>query len=380
MRLIPGLSRTVGYAAGGTLALGLLVCGCVFAAMAGPALSLHTRTQALQQTMAGVSDTTKAVQVSDDWEDFTSPLNSNTGFEGIGEGEDLSLSTLSLATSEMGRGFAATPLPLGPGQWASLTTNTLVVSGAGPRAQAGAPPKLEVTYRDPLTGNARVVAGSYASPAGLPRGTVAVAATQQTAARYGLHPGSRLAMAVQGGVVVKLYVTAILAERASGSTFWAQDILAGTPQLNMPPSGGPASAAATVTATSHQPSTEEAEPPGTTAIASAAPITAAGTVVISAARTISAATWRSDPPRARSMASSPARRSTIILAASTITAAPTTIRLTNSSSSTVWIAAWVPRNTDRSGISGAVIVSPFAVAARSPVSAGVVPIMRLRSL
>jgi len=238
MRLIPGLSRTVGYAAGGTLALGLLVCGCVFAAMAGPALSLHTRTQALQQTMAGVSNTTKAVQVSDDWEDFTSPLNSNTAFEGIGEGKDLDLSTLSLATSEMGRGFAATPLPLGPGQWASLTSNTLTVSGAGPRAQAGAPPKLEVTYRDPLTSNARVVAGSYASPAGLPRGTLGVTATQQTAARYGLHPGSRLTMAVQGGVLVKLYVTAILAERASGSTFWAQDILAGAPQLNTPPGGG----------------------------------------------------------------------------------------------------------------------------------------------
>ena len=31
-----GLSRTVGAAAGSTLALALLVCGCVFAAVAGP--------------------------------------------------------------------------------------------------------------------------------------------------------------------------------------------------------------------------------------------------------------------------------------------------------------------------------------------------------
>jgi putative ABC transport system permease protein len=238
MRLIPGLSRTVGYAAGGTLALGLLVCGCVFAAMAGPALSLHTRTQALQQTMSGLSSTTKAIQVSTDWADFTAPLNANTAFEGIGEGKNIDLSTMSLATSEMGHGFAATPLPLGPGQWASLTTSTLTVSGAGPRAQAGAPPKLEVVYRDPLTSNARVVAGSYASPAGLPKGTVAVAATQQTAARYGLHPGSRLTIAAQGDVLIKLYVTAILAERAPGSTFWAQDLLAGTPELNTPPGGG----------------------------------------------------------------------------------------------------------------------------------------------
>ena len=59
----PGLSRTVGAAAGSTLALALLVCGCVFAALAGPALSLHTRSQALHQTLAGLSATTKTVQV-----------------------------------------------------------------------------------------------------------------------------------------------------------------------------------------------------------------------------------------------------------------------------------------------------------------------------
>ena len=60
-------------AAGGTtLALALLVGGCVFAAMAGPALSLHTRTQALHQTLAELTSTTKTVQVSADWGDFTS--------------------------------------------------------------------------------------------------------------------------------------------------------------------------------------------------------------------------------------------------------------------------------------------------------------------
>ena len=52
VRLRPGLDRTVGFAAGSTLALALLVCGCVFAAMAGPAISLHTRSEALHQTLA----------------------------------------------------------------------------------------------------------------------------------------------------------------------------------------------------------------------------------------------------------------------------------------------------------------------------------------
>jgi len=79
MRLIPGLSRTVGYAAGGTLALGLLVCGCVFAAMAGPALSLHARTQALHQTTAKLAPTVKTVQVNANWTNFTDSLVSING-------------------------------------------------------------------------------------------------------------------------------------------------------------------------------------------------------------------------------------------------------------------------------------------------------------
>ena len=239
MRLVPGLSRTVGYAAGGTLALGLLVAGCVFAGMAGPALSLHTRTQALQQTMAGLSDTTKTVQMSTDWGDFTSGLSGTNDNFGIGVAENLNLGVLNLATDEMARGLAATPLPLGPGRWASLTTNTLEVLGAGPRAQAGGTPRVEVVYRDPLTSNTRVVAGSYASPPGLPAGTVAVAATQQMAARFGLHPGSRLRIPAQGGILINVYVTAVVAKRDPGSTFWNQDILVGTPELNTPTNGQP---------------------------------------------------------------------------------------------------------------------------------------------
>ena len=54
LRRVPGLGGPVGSAADGTLALALLVCGCVFAALAGPALSLHTRTQALNQTLAAL--------------------------------------------------------------------------------------------------------------------------------------------------------------------------------------------------------------------------------------------------------------------------------------------------------------------------------------
>jgi putative ABC transport system permease protein len=228
MRLIPGLSRTAGYAAGGTLALGLLVCGCVFAALAGPALSLHTRTQALHQTLAGLSAPTKAIGVSGDWATFTGPLVQY----GFGSKQYVTPAGLAAMTREMSRGFAASGVPLAPGQWAGLTTNPVRVYGAGPRAQAGAPPRLELVYRDTLTANARVTAGSYAGTA-VPAGRIAVAATTQMAARFGLHPGSRLSLATVDGPV-RLYVTAILAERDPGSTFWAQDLIAGTPELNTP--------------------------------------------------------------------------------------------------------------------------------------------------
>jgi putative ABC transport system permease protein len=209
-----------------TLALGLLVCGCVFAAMAGPALSLHTRSQALHQTLAKLNPVTESVQVSGDWSDFTGPLAGN----GAGARPDLTVGQLTESTREMAHGFAA--LPLGAGQWAGLTTKLFDVVGAGPRAQAGGKPELELAYRDVLTSNARVVAGSYASTAA-PAGMLAVAATTQTAARFGLHPGSRLSLTTVFGPV-RLFVTAILAERAAGSTFWAQDLIAGTPELNVP--------------------------------------------------------------------------------------------------------------------------------------------------
>jgi putative ABC transport system permease protein len=96
-------------------------------------------------------------------------------------------------------------------------------------AGAGSSPRLEVVYRDPLMANARVVAGSF-SAAEVPAGAVPVAVTTQTAARFGLHPGPRLELTDPSGPVV-LAVTAIVAERDAGSTFWTQDITVGVPSF-----------------------------------------------------------------------------------------------------------------------------------------------------
>jgi putative ABC transport system permease protein len=225
----PAVGRRVGTAAGGALALALLACGCVFAALAGPALSLHTRTQALQQTLGGLPDTTRTVQVSAAWSDFTASL------PGAGA---LNQDQLTQVTGQIGLGLAQQPLPLTAGQWTSLTTKGLVVaSGAGPRAQAAAPPKLEVSYRTPFAGYATLVAGSLSS-GGAPSGAVAVAATVATAARFGMHPGSRLTLAIPGSVVT-IYVTAIVRMRQPGSTFWQQDTTPVRPTLTQDSASSP---------------------------------------------------------------------------------------------------------------------------------------------
>src|SRR5579863_890121 len=231
MSRIPGLSRAVGTAAGSTLALALLVCACVFAAMAGPALGLHTQSQALHQTLTGLASTTDAVQVTAQFQDFDAALQPIGG----GSLPVVKRSELDQTTREIGQGFSALRLPLAAGgRWAGLSTRLFVVKGAGPRARAALAPQLEVVYRDPLPSNARLTAGTFATTR-VPAGAVGVAATTQMAYRFGLRPGTRLSLETPSGVV-RLYVTAIVAERAAASAFWTQDATIATPSLNNPSS------------------------------------------------------------------------------------------------------------------------------------------------
>ncbi len=242
MRSVPrvrsgaGLNRAVGAAAGTTLALALLVCGCVFAAMAGPALSLHARSQALHQITARLAPTVKTVQVGADWTNFAnSLLNFSGGNQNVPVANvNLTATQLARTNQEIKGSLAGLPLPLGAGAWYGLTANQAgVSSGAAPAAVLdGEQPKLEVLYRNVLTSNASLVAGSYAAGTE-PAGTLAVAVTAQTAARFGLRPGSRVTLVSPTGVIT-LAVTAILRQQQARSTFWTQDPLASQPSLVSP--------------------------------------------------------------------------------------------------------------------------------------------------
>jgi putative ABC transport system permease protein len=211
-----------------TYALGLLVLVLMFVALAGPAQSLRVQTQALRQQLATVSPVDKTVDVSSDWTTLTGVL-------GYGPDDYLFQNTMESARAALARSFTAGGVPITAGAFDGLASSAYpVASGAAASAQAGAAPKVEVLYRDPLTRHTQLVAGRYSS-AGLPPGQLGVTVTAPTAARFGLHPGSRLRLAIPAGVIT-LAVTAVARIRDPGATFWRFDPTAGTPTLN-PPSG-----------------------------------------------------------------------------------------------------------------------------------------------
>jgi putative ABC transport system permease protein len=209
------------------LALTLLVLGCVFVSVAGPRYSLHARTRALQHALAGVAPVDSAVQVSADWSSFASQVSdANPPL--------LDDSQLRESRQQLGQFLTRTPLPLGPGQWAGLSTSPLiVVAGAAASAKAdGVTPELEVLYRDALTSNVALVAGSF-PPASSLGSKLHVAVTEATAARFGLHPGSVLKLA-DYSARVPVIVTAIIRPRSPGSAFWNVDTAALAPSYNVP--------------------------------------------------------------------------------------------------------------------------------------------------
>ena len=213
----------MGTAAGSALALALLVCGCVFAALAGPALSLHTRTQALHQTLAGYPNTTKTVQVTASWETFAGSL------QPIRPGQNLD-NVLPQALNDVGSGLRGDAAPArgrrlgqpdreadprrgrrggqGPGRGATPAAGLLPhlvhrLRAAGARARSAAAAFRPVRW-------------AWPPPRRRPHGSGCT--------------GSRLTLAAPSGPVT-LFVTAIVRPRQAGSTFWRQDATPVQPAL-----------------------------------------------------------------------------------------------------------------------------------------------------
>jgi putative ABC transport system permease protein len=217
---------------GAVIALALLVCGCVFAAAAGPAESLRSQTQALRQTLAGLGEPAKTVEITTPLRPFLADVLYGSDFYS-GKLPPLTVGLLDEAKTQMHNGLAGVPLPLAAGDWAGLTAKPVpVYGGYAPRAYSETQPQLEILYRDTLTSNLTVTAGRLAPTGPVPPGALAVSVTGPTAARFGLRPGSRMK-----ALGLTLVVTGIVRAQGLGSSFWQADPLSNTPMLEVPGKG-----------------------------------------------------------------------------------------------------------------------------------------------
>ena len=223
-RVVARWRALTGSASGAAAALGLLVCLCTLLAVAAPRATAQVRTDALRHLIATAPATDKAVigSVSDSILGAFQPQGLDAG---LIERTEYRL-RLNLRT-----------LPLSPAaaDWSSLTTPFLAVTGYGRPTMAAAvlPPQLELSYRDALARNVRVIAGTL--PRGLARSgsteILPAAATEATARRFGVRVGSRLTLP---GTSFVLAVTAIVQPRDPAAPFWSVDQVVATPQLENP--------------------------------------------------------------------------------------------------------------------------------------------------
>ncbi len=222
-RLRERWTALTGTGGAASLALALLVLGCVFVAVGGPRESLGFRTRALQSSLATASPLIKSVVANSDYTAFT------VSFHG-----PVTAGALASARGQLRSHLIGAGLPLAPAaaDWSSLTTAFGAVGGAARSAFNGLfPPRLEIIYRDTLPTNARLVAGAYPRAGAGSRLTIAV--TVATARRFGLHVGSELSI---GGAVrkIRLTVAGIIRPGRPGSVFWTADPTAATPSPPIP--------------------------------------------------------------------------------------------------------------------------------------------------
>jgi putative ABC transport system permease protein len=237
--------RLTGMGAAATLALAVLVFGCVLGATAGPRAALNIRTQALRQTLGHIPPLGQTITASSSW----SALNDSIAVPQ----ESFTDSQLSNLANQFHNDFDKGVLHLAPvaADWVSMTTGEFGVDSAL-AGTGGHPVEMEVSYRLPYTGHMRVLAGTLAAraPAASRHNafffpTINVAMTRQTASKFGLKVGS--AVQTFGPPVsssgapprITLKVTAIVAESQPASSFWAADRSLAVPDLNVPGTSPP---------------------------------------------------------------------------------------------------------------------------------------------
>jgi putative ABC transport system permease protein len=199
-----------GTGAAASIAFGLLVFAAVLASLAIPREGEALRTQALQRTLAASPPGDKTVI-------------GTTGLTGLLAASQYSpAKEIGAVRAALASRLASGGVPLASGQpaWSGLTSGYTPVAGA-PAAAGGGRAKLEVMYRSALAHYCRVVTGHLPVGTSIASGhqIVQVAVTQPTAARFGLHVGSRLA----AGREMTIQVTGIIEPEHQDTSFWSQN-------------------------------------------------------------------------------------------------------------------------------------------------------------
>jgi putative ABC transport system permease protein len=222
--------------------LALLTFCAVFAATAGARETLASRTQAVRQTVAATIPTTRTITVSAAWPELQSVISmvNNTGDPTT----IVPPATIDAITASLHADFDRAPVSLTPAgtDWSSMTVPFNRINDDLPGTR-GTPVKIEITERQPLSSQVRLVSGHLpvatpvpppAAGTGKPGGkqpaaTLQVVMTRQTAATLGLQAGSEFVMPgaelASTGVVtpVTVAVTGIVVPVNPSSSFWGID-------------------------------------------------------------------------------------------------------------------------------------------------------------
>jgi putative ABC transport system permease protein len=222
--------------------LALLTFLVVFAATAGARETLASRTQAVRQTVAATTATTRTITVSAAWHDVQSVISfvDNTDDPAA----VVTPATIDAITGQLYTAFNHAPVSLAPPgvDWSAMTVPFHYIEGDLP-GTGSTPVKVEITERQPLGAHVRLLSGRLpvatpvpapAADAGKaggrpPAATVEGVVTSQTAARLGLHAGSEFTIrgtevAATGKVTyVTIQVTGIVVPADPDSSFWGID-------------------------------------------------------------------------------------------------------------------------------------------------------------
>jgi putative ABC transport system permease protein len=266
--------------------LALLTFCAVFAATAGARETLASRTQAARQTLAATLPLTRTITVSAAWNNVQGAL-ANVSNNANGPTSSTSIvppATIGAITSSLHADFNRTPVSLTPAatDWSSMTTRFNPVNGELP-GTGGTPVKIEVTERQPLGSQLRLVSGHFPlatpvpssvttpvpPPGGIPlptagpspatapststrkpgakapAATLQVVVTRQTAATFGLHAGSTFMItgpelaSTGADTPITVLVTGIVVPVDPASSFWGIDPGAVAPDIQGPPEQSP---------------------------------------------------------------------------------------------------------------------------------------------